>query len=165
MSSHTKAFTARKVKPGEQIVATLSGYKGRAMGKGKDAQHNGDLILTDQRVVFYRKGFLGEIFEAIPLDKLTSVETKTLLGHKTLILHTSHDEMEFRLFGAGDLYQSFISELEARRNPKPGNLGAAPKEGTGSAADRIRQLADLARDGLITQAEYETKRQEILTRI
>lgn len=161
MSKHEKAFAASKLKPGETVIASLEGYKGRMMGQGKDTQHNGALFLTDQRVVFYRKGFLGEVFDAIPLDKLSSVETKTLMGHKTLVLHTSNDEMEFRTFQEGAKYQTFVAELEKLRS-KPA-AGAPVAAGVSvTSADRIRQLSDLLRDGLITQEEFDTKRREIL---
>jgi hypothetical protein len=161
MSKHGKAFAESKLKPGEAVIASMEGYKGRMMGKGKDTQHNGALFLTDQRVVFYRKGFLGEVFDAIPLDKLTSVETKTLLGHKTLVMHTSNDEMEFRTFDGDAKYQSFVAELEKLRS-KPTTVAPVAAGASVSSADRIRQLSDLLRDGLITQEEFDAKRREIL---
>jgi hypothetical protein len=80
------------------VVATLEGYIGTIMGQGKNQQHNGQLIVTNQRVVFYRKGFLGEVFETIPLSKITSIEQKSFLGHRAVTLHTSHDELSFKTF-------------------------------------------------------------------
>ena len=55
-SKHVAAFRARQLKHGEQAVAWVEGYIGEMMGSGKDAQHNGALVVTDQRVAFYRKG-------------------------------------------------------------------------------------------------------------
>ncbi len=54
------------------------------MGSGKDAQQTGALIVTNVRVAFYRKGILGEVLENIPLKAITSIERKSLLGHRTI---------------------------------------------------------------------------------
>ena len=68
-NKHVIAFRTTKLKPGENIEFHLEGWIGDMMGKGKDAQRNGQFLLTDQRVCFYRKGMLGEVFETIPLAK------------------------------------------------------------------------------------------------
>lgn len=98
MSKHVEAFKQRHIKPNEQITAFAEGYKGKVMGSGKDAQHNGALIVTDNRVVFYRKGFFGEVLETIPIKSITSIERLSMFGHRTVRLHTSHDELEFKTF-------------------------------------------------------------------
>ncbi|MDY0882282.1 SHOCT domain-containing protein [Dongia soli] len=160
--SHTKKFLAKKAKPGETLVAALEGYKGKMMGKGEEAMHNGALILTDQRVAFYRAGLFGEIFETIPLDKLSSVETKTLLGHKTLFLHTSDDAIEFRSFEKGAAYQAFVDELEQRRH---GSKPNSTQPAASSAIDKIRQLSELKAAGVLTDAEFETKKADLLSQV
>ncbi|MGQ3671628.1 hypothetical protein ACT6QG_04450 [Xanthobacter sp. TB0136] len=55
------------------------------MGSGKETQQNGKFIATDQRIYFYLKGLLGEVLETIPLDNITSVEKRAMMGHRVLI--------------------------------------------------------------------------------
>ena len=97
-TKHSKAFLASKLKQGETVVGHLEGWIGEMMGSGDKTQHNGQFILTDMRACFYRKGFLGEVFETIPLEKITSVETLSRMGYRVIRLHTSHDELAFKTF-------------------------------------------------------------------
>ena len=76
---HIVKFKELHLKQGETIIAWSEGYIGNAMGKGDDTQHNGVLLTTKERVVFYRKGIMGEVIEAIPLKNFNSVERKTVL--------------------------------------------------------------------------------------
>jgi hypothetical protein len=119
-NKHVIAFESSKLKIGERIVSHISGYIG---GSGKDEKfpHDGSFIVTDQRVVFYRKGFFGEVFETIPLNKITSVETKSLFGHRILTLHTAHDEMKFKTNGPRmcSIKFALISKMSATRIPQP----------------------------------------------
>jgi len=113
LSSHTKAFQKNKLKSGEEIIDHLEGYIGELMGTGENTQHNGSLILTTDRVVFYRKGFFGERIRQIKLEKITSIDTDTLLGHKTLEFHTSHDSIKFKTFDKFDEVLEKVEELRA----------------------------------------------------
>ena len=97
-SKHVAKFREAHLKPGEKIVAWGEGYIGEMMGSGDKTQHNGALIVTGERVVFYRKGFLGEVLETIPLPRITSIERKSMMGHRTIRMHTSHDQLEFKTF-------------------------------------------------------------------
>ena len=98
MNKHIKAFQEKKLKSGEEILDGMEGYIGEMMGKGRDTQYNGALILTNNRVVFYRKGFFGEVIRNIPLAKISSIDVDTMLGHKTIEFHTSHDSIRFKTF-------------------------------------------------------------------
>ena len=61
-NKHSKAFEKRLLE-NEEVIQVAEGYIGKMMGKGDDTQHNGSLLLTNQRVVFYRKGMLGEVLK------------------------------------------------------------------------------------------------------
>lgn len=114
-SKHVSAFKDRHALPGEQVRAWANGYIGEMMGSGKNAQQNGVLIVTDQRVAFYRKGFFGEVLETVPLKNLTSIERRSTLGHRIIRLHTSHDALEFKTFDK-EAEQAIASAIEGSRN-------------------------------------------------
>ena len=86
--SDYKKFSELKLLPNEKIITYGSGYIGEMMGFGKDKQHNGCLIVTNQRVVFYSKGWLSEVFEEVSHSKISSVFTKSLMGFTTVTVHT-----------------------------------------------------------------------------
>lgn len=97
-SKHVRIFKERHALDGEIILASAEGYIGEMMGSGKNKQHNGALIVTGGRVIFYRKGFIGEVIETMPIKSITSVERKSTLGHRVIRLHASHDDLEFKTF-------------------------------------------------------------------
>lgn len=131
--SHVEYFTTTKLRDGERIVATVDGWIGSVMGKGSDTQHNGALVLTNKRVAFIRKGFFGQVYEAIPIGKITSVETKSMLGYRLTTFHTSHDQLAFKTFGSKEELHSLVAAAEDIRDgvtsPFPAPLRADPRHG------------------------------------
>ena len=113
-SRHVAAFTGRHLDPGETVLAAGFGYIGRMMGAGAKAQQNGVLIVTERRVAFYRKGFFGEIIETLPLKSITSIERRSLLGHRMIRLHVSGDELEFKTFDQA-AERALVDAIEAGR--------------------------------------------------
>ncbi len=73
-------FKTLHAEPSEEIVATAEGYIGST------------------RAVSYRKGWLSEILETMPLKGVTSIERESLLGHRVIRFHTSHDYPKFKFF-------------------------------------------------------------------
>jgi hypothetical protein len=156
---HTQYFRKRHLEPNESIYASAAGYIGKMMGRGDDTQHNGALIITDRRVVFYRKGVFGEVLETMPLKSITSVEQKSLMGHRTLRLHTSHDDLEFKCFEKGP-YQEVVAAIEeGRKANSPVGDAAAVRE---SPADTLRKLGDLRDSGILSEEEFESKKRKLL---
>lgn len=115
---HLRAFLEFKLKPEEQVLGFLEGWIGEVMGTGDKTQRNGQFVLTNSRVCFYRAGFFGEVFETIPLSKITSVETFSRLGYRVLRLHTSHDQLAFKTFESSKLFDQVYDLLEAARHPE-----------------------------------------------
>lgn len=167
-NKHVKAFQEKHAKAGESIASWGEGYIGEMMGKGKDTQHNGVLLVTGERVVFYRKGIFGEVIESIPLKAITSIERKSLLGHRTVRLHTSHDDLTFKTFKKED-EAALVAAIEAGRSAPsstdPVGVGLPQPTPTPSPLEAIRQLGDLKAAGLLTEAEFESKKAALLSRI
>lgn len=91
------------------------------MGKGDKAQHNGVLIVTEIRAAFYRKGIFREILETMPLKSITLVESKSLLGHRLVRLHASHDDLAFKTFYKdGEI--RIVGAIESHRDKSTQNL-------------------------------------------
>jgi hypothetical protein len=158
---HVIGFRGSKLKPGESIKAHLEGWIGEMMGSGRDTQRNGQFILTNERACFYRKGFVGEVFETIPLSKITSVETLSRLGYRVLRLHTSHDDLAFKSFESKEVFDAAYESLEALRHA-PVNVHTAPAEGP---SELLSKLGKLREAGVLTEEEFKAKKAEILARI
>lgn len=160
---HYVHFTQTKLKGGETPLLFLEGWIGEMMGKGKDAQHNGCFILTDQRAVFSRKGMMGEVFQAMPLEKISSVETRSNMGYRVLTMHTSHDELRFKTFEAAPLFEQTYNRLEELRH-QPQSADAASSKAE-SPVDMIRKLAELRDSGILSEEEFSAKKQDLLSKL
>jgi hypothetical protein len=142
------------------------------MGSGDDIQRNGCLIITNQRVVFFRSGFFGEVFQTMPFDKIGSIETRALLGYRVITMHASHDSLSFKTFEDSDLFSKahrMIEDFRARRAANPNDLLSAspPPAPVGAAAnldwtDALLKLGDLRERGLLTEEEFAAKKAQLL---
>ena len=162
--SHLKKLEKKHLNPGETVLASAEGYKGKAFGQGKDAQKNGVLAVTAERVIFYRGGLLGETIETIPIKSISSIERSSTMGFKTIQIHTSHDQMEFKTTDA-KAENAVIVTIEAHRKEgqpaTPVPKGVSPQK-TNDAAERLIALDELKKKGILTEEEATAKRAEIL---
>ncbi|MEZ8483068.1 SHOCT domain-containing protein [Vibrio splendidus] len=159
-SKHVAKFREKHLKPNESVIAWADGYIGEIMGSGDKAQHNGSLVVTETLVAFYRKGFIGEVLETIPLKSITSIERKSTLGHRSIRMHTSHDDLNFKGMGKDDELK-IIESIEAGRDAKSESPSQAPE----SNIDKIKKLAELKDSGVLTLEEFESKKAELLSNI
>lgn len=160
-NKHVTAFKKSHLRSGESIKAFGQGYIGKAMGSGKDKQHNGVLIITESKVTFYRKGFIGEVIQNIPLKSITSIERKSTLGHRIIKIHTSHDDLEFKTFDK-DAEIILIDMIEAGRNLDTINTHQVDKAPSDDNYSKLKSLTKMKDEGLITDFEFAVKRKEIL---
>lgn len=157
-NAHVRTFRQEKLMPGETLVGHLEGWIGEKMGQGERIRHNGQFILTNERVCFYRKDPFEEVFETIPLSKISSVETLSLMGYRVLRLHTAHDDLEFKTLEPKTLFDEVLAQLERLRN----EASTAPAE---SITDQIKKLGELRDGGLLTEDEFNAKKAELLARL
>ncbi len=159
-SKHVKTYREKHLAPGASIVATAEGYIGKLGGSDKELQRYGSLIITNTAVVFYRKGWFGEINQSIPLDKLTSIEQSSVLGFRGIRLHTSHDDLKFTTQN-GDEYKQILAAVEAGRGAKPSAAASAGE----SPLDTLKKLGELKAAGLLSEAEFDEKKRHLLSRV
>lgn len=158
---HVKVFKDKHSKPGENVLAWAEGYIGEMMGKGDNAQHNGVLIVSESRVIFYRKGILGEVLETIPLKSITSVERKSMLGHRVIRIHASHDDLTFKTFNK-DGESSLIEAIEAGRSQESTSHQSQPQTQDSDPIEKLKKLGELKESGVLTQEEFDAKKVQIL---
>lgn len=162
-NKHVKAFTAAHIKPNENVLAYAEGYIGEMMGSGDKKQHNGSLIVTEQRVCFYRKGILGEVLETMPVKSITSIERKSVLGHRTIVIHTSNDELSFKTLKK-DEEASVHDAIERVRDSvsKPVNENTAVSN---DPFEKLKKLKNLNEQGILSDDEFEAKKAELMKSI
>lgn len=160
-NKHVEKFKSSHLNSGESVIAWAEGYIGKMMGSGKDTQHNGALIVTESRVAFYRKGFIGEVIETIPLKSITSIERKSTLGHRVIRVHTSHDDLEFKTFSK-ESEQALVEAIESWRGL--GAETAAPEKNKASndPFEQLKKLSELKESGVISDEEFQAKKIKLM---
>jgi hypothetical protein len=150
--------------PEETLEADLKGWVDKKTGQGGLIQHKGQFVLTNKRVCFYSKALFEEIFETIPLSKITSVEMSSLMDYRVLRVHTAHDDLEFKTLEPKALFDNVLAHLERLRNEPTGG-SVAPTASADSVTDQIKKLGELRDAGLLTSDEFNTKKAELLARL
>lgn len=161
---HSRHFKNRKAKTNEQIVSLLEGWTGEIMGKGRDVQRNGVLLLTNERLAFVKKGWFGEVFETIPIAAITSIETRAVLSFREFTFHTSHDQLRFKTFENSSQFQEFHNQLELLRKPKPATVPSSVLKTDIEDAPlaKLQKLAELKNAGHLTEDEFATAKAKII---
>ena len=161
---HIGTFRQDKLMPEETVEAQLDGWLDKPSGQGGVIKHNGQFVLTNKRACFYSKAPFEEIFETIPLSKITSVETSSLMGYRVLRLHTAHDDLEFKTLEPKVLFDKLLAHLERLRNePTRGSVDLTVS--AESITDQIKKLGELRDAGFLTNDEFNAKKGELLARL
>ena len=163
-NKHIRTFEQDKLMPEETLEADLKGWLDKKTGQGGIVQHKGEFVVTNKRACFYSKAPFEEIFETIPLSKITSVETSSLMGYRVLRLHTAHDDLEFKTLEAKVLFDTLLAHLERLRN-EPAGGSVAPAASAESITDQIKKLGELRDAGFLTNDEFNAKKAELLARL
>lgn len=166
---HIVKFKELHLKQNERIIAWSEGYIGNAMGKGSDTQHNGVLLVTPERVVFYRKGIMGEVIESIPLKNINSLERQSALMKHTIFIYSSGNEIEFKSFNKED-NEKLVSEIEKAQE----NSGSAPAKAIApeksaetkeDVYEQLKKLGELKQLGILNEQEFTEKKAMLMSRI
>ncbi len=162
-SKQLKAFQSRKLQEGEIVQSSMKGFP-VSKTKSVDSILQGEIILTNERVCYYRKGVIGTEMESIPLEEIKSIETDATLGMRTLRLFSPHNSIDIMTYQRSVVFDSFTSAVQtAMRSAKPGQTASAPP--AQSPTERLKSLTELHEAGHLTESEYEIKKSEILSQL
>ena len=160
-SKHVAKFRSEQLKSSETILATANGYIGEAMGSGSNKQHNGSFIITSERAAFYRKGILGDVFESMPINNISSIDRKSMIGFRTLTLHSSHNDISFKCTDK-QADEALFKAIESVRDTPTLEPIQKLEE---TPVERLKKLGELKESGVISNEEFEVKKAELLALI
>ncbi|GAA4663205.1 PH domain-containing protein [Arthrobacter cryoconiti] len=157
---------------GEQVSAAVMGsYETKVLGT--DSVRSGVMLATDQRVIFYAKKLGGYDLESFTYGNIFSFEqSKTTMGYQVSFCASGNkvtlkwivERTGFEKFV--EVFKSRIGQpaLESVASPTP--VPAAPVASLSDAVfDQLRQLGQLRDAGIVTTAEFEAKKTELLSRL
>ena len=113
------------------------------------------ITVTDSKI--YGTGNFRKKF-SVPLDKISTVGTSLLNG---LDIGTSSGKIKCKFIENRDEIQSEISKIliERQKNDEVENSGSKTQA---SGADELKKYKDLLDSGIITAAEFDEKKRQIL---
>ena len=156
-----KSFEKNALRKDEKVLDVVLGFIGEMMGKGKDRQHNGVLVCTNQRVVFYSKGFFSEVNRSIPINKISSIDLDKGLILTSITIHTSNDEIKVRGVQKEEL-KKFQDTLEETRDNQDTNTTTIQQD---DPIEKIKKLSELKNQGIISDEEFEKKKKELMDKV
>lgn len=158
-------FQSTKLRQGETIVKSLKAWDAAGKNSSMGGALRGRLILTNQRVCFYKKIMLSEKLDSIDLEQLRSYETSNLMKAMNVKLMGYQNSIEVQAWAGDDVKNSFFQELDQRI---AGNRSVTSGSTVGedrTPLEQIRQLASLHSEGLLTDSEFATKKSELLAKV
>ena len=164
------AWTLAESVPGTLVALIVAAFLGIVLAWKSYVLRTNEYVLTNHRVI-QQTGILNKRSVDSRLDKVNNVEHQQsvwgrVFGFGDVMIDTA-SETGTALFKnisrPLDFKRAIVSATEqyrsAGRYPAP-VLASAPA--APSAADRLRDLKQLLDDGLISQPEYEAKRQRLM---
>ena len=146
----------------EYVLATVYGaYETKILGS--DSVRNGILVATDQRVVFFAKKLTGYEFESFPYNKISSMEMgKNWMGH-TIKFFASGNDVKMKWINTGNV-EEFVGAVKTRMEMAETAHKSSPAPTVDPVA-QLERLGKLYEAGVLTDAEFTSKKAEILARI
>lgn len=159
------------IQPGEQVLDVTS-CLAEVTRMGTRSKRRASLILTDQRVVVFSKKLGGYDVQDYVYGLITKVEHKVGMVNGHIALRASGDLAELSQVDKQDC-ERIAQAIRSRTSvsaPSPDGAGPARRDAGGRGAhrgvlDAIAQLGELRDRGVVSDAEFEAKKAELLGRL
>jgi hypothetical protein len=125
----------------------------------------GVLLLTDRRLVFYRKSVIGTVTrEEYPINKISSVSLRKGVIFGSIHIYTGSIESVIKDC-KNDRAQKMVDELQALMHKTEVTSSAPVIIHQAAAVDvsgELQKWHDLKEKGIISQAEFDAKKSQLL---
>lgn len=150
------------LQPNEEIVTAVEGE----LKKIHNRNHTGwgIVVLTDIRLIFYRKSLIGTVtLEEFPISKISSSSYRKGIMQASFLVNTSHNNAEFECFEK--ITTEELNRLLQERIHGTVQKSSAPSQGTHTNIDVVAQLEklfELKQKGALTDEEYAQQKNKLL---
>ena len=137
----------------------------RFIAQGTYENDQGILVLTDVRLLFLFRGVMRQRKEDFPLRLISSVQTKSGWGTGEIKVWVSGNSASISGIVKSDLepLADAVRQGIATQHAAPPTAPSA--ESADDPYEALRKLASLRDAGVLTEEEFETKKQDLLGRI
>ncbi len=150
----------------ESVVAAVMGvYETEIMGSS--TVKNGIFIATESRLVFYSKKLFGFNLESFPYKNLSSIElSKGAMGH-IITFVSSGNKVSMKWINDHASREKdvkgFVEYIKNSMETKPPLQAESNVETT--IPEKIKQLSELHKQSILTDDEFNNKKQELLAQM
>lgn len=134
------------------------------LASGTIGVKTGLVVVTDRRVLFFAAGITSTHQEEFPYRSVSSIEASTGMMSGKMRIFASGNKAEIK-----DVYpKNAVNEIADYVRARIGSHAAAPATAAtpvSDPAERLRKLQRLRDDGLVSDAEFEAKRAELLSEL
>jgi Bacterial PH domain/Short C-terminal domain len=154
-------------------IKRLTGYlwEGEAveqMTTGAYGKGTGLVVLTDRRLLFVQDGMLSKTTEDFPIDKVSSVQWTSGLVLGQITIFASGNKSEIKNVNKDD-GKEIVDKIRHRLSapaPAPALASAPPPMHTpADPMEQLKKLGELRDAGVVTDAEFEAKKADLLSRM
>lgn len=158
-------FSTTKLRQNEKIIDSLKAWE--VTGKKNSLPSaRGRLVLTNQRVCFYKKALLGERLDSINLEQLKSYETSQILKAKTINLNGHMNKISVQSWTDDETMETFSAHLDiGLAEHQTGQSPNVQPAVAASPLETIKKLAELRDANMISTQEFEAKKSELLSQV
>jgi hypothetical protein len=132
---------------------------------GSDTHRNGIVLVTDRRVVLFTRKLGGYDFQDFAFGLLSSVDHKKGVMYGNLDLAAAGDRSHVKQIPKSDverIAQLIREKMAAAHQGGQAQLGVPAPAGGDDLATKLRQLAELRDEGILTPDEFEAKKKQLL---
>ena len=127
----------------------------------------GIFAATDKRLIMYQKTSKAENLRIFEYDTISAVETsRSWRGAQVVI--SNDEKMRIGYINSQDeAVEQFTEYIRKKQveDAEPSSSDPSPSEPTSDIANQIRGLAELKDQGILTEEEFNSKKQDLLDRL
>lgn len=140
------------------------------MTTGTYGKGTGLVVLTDRRLLFVQDGVMSKTTEDFPMDKVSSVQWTSGMLTGDIVIFASGNKSEIKTVNKDDgkeIVDLVRHRLSAPAQPAPTapEAAAPPSAAAPDPIEQLKRLGELRDAGIVTDAEFEAKKAELLSRM
>ena len=127
-------------------------------------KHGGGIFAaTNKQIIMYREGSEGTDLRVFQYNTISAVETDKSMGSRRWISFNSNEKIELRdIIDQGEVVDQFVEYVRGKLVEANESI---PSEPALDILGAIQKLAELKDQGLLTEEEFNSKKQDLLTRL
>lgn len=151
------------LQPGEEVLDVTSGMI-RVTRMGTETSRNGSVLVTDRRIILYTKKLGGYEMNDFAYGLLSGLDYKKgmMYGNITLLAAGERNHVSQIDKSEVERVAKAIRDRMAVAQQHHHSSAGQPSHPAPSAADEIRKLAELHREGILSEDEFAAKKAQVL---